>query len=190
MGSITSLQKVINENLLDTNLKHILEFGVFSGTSIGILRSGLDASFKVYGFDSFEGLPEDWVGTSEKKGTFTTNGVIPNIDGVKFFKGWFENTIPDYVKEGDKIGLLHVDCDLYSSTNTVLYSLNDFIVKNTVIVFDEWIYNFNPNCKEHEQKSFYEWLAKCGREFEFIYCNGPNESDSGSHEQKIVRITK
>ena len=37
-----------------------LEFGVYKGTSINFISS-LIPDKKIYGFDSFGGLPEEWV---------------------------------------------------------------------------------------------------------------------------------
>ena len=86
------------------------------------------------------------------------------------------------MKIAKPIALLHVDCDLYSSTKDVLYSLNDYIKENTIIVFDEWYYNNNPKYNDHEQKCFYEWVKDFNREFEFIPHN------YGNNEQQIVKI--
>ena len=52
------------ENLkLAFNMKptigHILEFGVGEGRSLRLLKALTDKT--IYGFDSFDGLPEDWV---------------------------------------------------------------------------------------------------------------------------------
>lgn len=168
----------------------ILEFGVFSGNTISLIRDKVKGlGYEIYGFDSFEGLPEDWTNeiTLEKalpKGHFSTNGNIPNVEGVTLIKGWFENTIPEFIKQSKDIALLHVDCDLYSSTKTVLYSLNDFIKPGTIIVFDEWIYCFRQDYNDHEQKCFYEWVKDFGREYELI------DHKCHQYEQQIVRILK
>jgi len=168
-------------SLINTNYKHILEFGVFQGNSIKFIRDSLDESYKIYGFDSFEGLPEDWENTECVKGFFSTKGVIPNIENVKFFKGWFENTIHEYLKEADNIGLLHVDCDLYSSTKTIFDNLNKYIKSGTIIVFDEWFYNRDTSCNDHEQKAFYEYVNNYNIKFEFIKVED-------SIERKVVKI--
>lgn len=156
-------------NYINPEYTHVLEFGVFTGTTIKQLREDLNDNYKIFGFDSFEGLPEDWVGTTLKKGFFSTNGEIPNVENVKFYKGWFSDTIPQYKIENDKpIALLHIDCDLYSSTIDVLYGLNDYIVKDTVIVFDEWYYNFHNSeeNRQSEQVAFFEWIKT--KNFEYI----------------------
>lgn len=182
--------------LINSSFTHSLEFGVYKGITIEIMRNKLPKEMKIFGFDSFMGLPEDWKdedgniageGTCTK-GQFSAGGVIPNIEGVEFFQGWFEDTIPNYLKIAQPISLLHVDCDLYSSTKTVLYNLNDYIVKDTIIVFDEWFYNYDPKYNNHEQKCFYEWVGDFNREFELI--NHKSDLSFISNEQQIVKIIK
>jgi hypothetical protein len=169
--------------MLDPKLKHILEFGVYTGGSIAFLRKQAEADMKIFGFDSFKGLPEVWV-EAEKQVDFSTDGKIPDVPGVTFYKGWFEDTIPKHLKIAEKIGLLHVDCDLYSSTKTVLYSLNKYIVAGTVVVFDEWYFNHKdvPENRVHEQKAFYEWAKDTDRLYEIL----PEIED----ERRIVKILK
>jgi len=171
----------------------VLEFGVYRGDSLrNVMNAKLDKGRKVFGFDSFEGLPEDWSGTVCNKGFFSTEGNIPVIEGVKFYKGWFENSIPQYLNDNKNqiISVLHVDCDLYSSTKTVLYSLNEFIVPGTIICFDEWIYRKTDGAigDDHECKCFHEWVKDCVREFEFIEYNG--DTEPCAPERKIVKILK
>jgi len=170
--------------LINPEFKHVLEFGVYQGYTVGLIREALDESYKVFGFDSFEGLPEDWENTICIKGYFSTGGVIPNIDGVKFFKGWFEDTIPQYLEEADTIGLLHVDCDLYSSTKTIFDNLHPYIQKGTIIVFDEWCYNADPKYNDHEQKAFYEYVDDYNVKFKFVdFYDQQNPT-----ERRIVKI--
>lgn len=168
--------------ILPEGLTHVLEFGVYQGRSIRALRENLPAKYKLFGFDSFEGLPEHWTGTKTTPEQFSTQGRVPEIDGVKFYKGWFEDTIPQYLKVARPIALLHVDCDLYSSTVTVLESLKKYIVPGTVIVFDEWYYNHKdiPENRQHEQKAFYEWVEKYQLSFELL--------EAVEDERQLVRM--
>lgn len=168
--------------LLNNEYTHVLEFGVHSGKTISQLRNSLNSQYELFGFDSFEGLPEDWTGTWAKKGDMSTNGVIPNIERVTFYKGWFVDTIPEYKKIAQPIALLHVDCDLYSSTIDVLYGLKDFIKSGTVIVFDEWYYNHKDieQYRDHEQKAFKEWVNEFNIQYE--------EYELIEDERKIIRI--
>ena len=185
------IEKACNMLQESNNYKHILEFGVYEGKTISIIKNTVSSDYKIYGFDSFEGLPEDWKSDAGLiagdgrcvKGCFSLNGNIPIIEGLELYKGWFNDTLPEYLKIAEPISLLHVDCDLYSSTKTVLYGLNDYIKEGSIIVFDEWFYNHNPMDNDHEQKCFYEWVKDYNREFELISYND-------DCEQKIVKILK
>jgi len=175
--------------LMDDRYKHVLEFGVCRGATMCVIRHVLDDSFKIFGFDSFVGLPEPWV---DKDGQlvcapeyFSTNSVVPNISGVKFYAGWFSDTIPDYLKIAEPIALLHVDSDLYSSAKEVLESLNDHIVEGTIIVFDEWFYRHDPLYDDHEAKAFNEWVLKFKRKCEEI--SFLDKTNSGE-ERKMFRV--
>ena len=186
--------------LIFPKYKHVLEFGVWKGDSLRRIRSRLDDSYKVYGFDSFEGLPEDWLDHNGnlvgkgKKGRFSTGKKTPDINGVKWMVGWFSDTLPMYLKEADDIGLLHIDCDLYSSTVEVLWALNNYIKKGTIIVFDEWFYNHSTKYSDHEQKAFYEWVEKFNRKFSFVDfkdqtdAKNPKGKSYETSERKIVKI--
>lgn len=164
---------------------HILEFGVYTGTTINQIKSSVEPNrYKIYGFDTFEGLPEDWKGTPCAAGHFSTGGNVPNIPDIHFFKGLFSNTIPIYKQNSSNIALLHCDADLYSSTIDILYGLNDYIVKNTIIIFDEWYYNHLniPKNRLHERKAFFKWTIDKNREY-FIL---PQIEE----ERRIVVISK
>jgi hypothetical protein len=144
-----------------------LEFGVFEGESIrewARIVPGADSTF--VGFDSFEGLPEDWghAFATTKKGTFATGGRIPDIADprVSFVKGWFNETLPRYVGEmraDDRQLIVHFDADLYTSTTFVLHQLNGIMTSGTVLIFDEF---GNPL---HEYRALKDWAALFGRRY-------------------------
>jgi hypothetical protein len=95
-----------------------LEFGVFEGEATRYWsRLLLNPNSNLHGFDSFEGLPENWIPECPK-GHFSTGGRIPQIDDkrVKFFKGWFEETLPNYQFPDHEVLVINLDADLYSST--------------------------------------------------------------------------
>src|SRR6187549_2495149 len=75
-----------------------LEFGVASGASMKHwVRELRHKESALYGFDSFEGLPEEsgpW-----QKGQFSSAGRIPAISDSRltFVKGWFDQTLPSFV---------------------------------------------------------------------------------------------
>ena len=62
------------------------------------------------------------------------------------------------------LSFVNIDCDLYSSTVTVLENIE--VEPGTIIVFDE--YHGYPNYKEHERKAYYEWSERTGYKLEWI----------------------
>jgi len=94
-----------------------LEFGVASGNTINYISKF--TKYNVYGFDSFEGLPEKWRDGFEK-GTFNRNGNLPQVnDNVILIKGWFKDTLYQFIhNKNKKISFIHIDCDLYVQQNT------------------------------------------------------------------------
>lgn len=170
----------------------ILEFGVYRGGTINLLAD----KFKnqtLYGFDSFEGLPEDWdmndhpeKGYIEKE-RFALDSLPEVLNNVELIKGWFNESIPKFLETHDinPIKILHVDCDLYVSTKIVFDNLNDAIVPGTVIVFDEfypWGRKRYRNWKEHEYKALDEWVDKHNRKFKVLYRN--------EHQQCSIKVTQ
>lgn len=129
-----------------------LEFGVATGRTITHLAN-LRPSRTFDGFDSFEGLPEAWRSHFDK-GAFAQ--ALPPVPGnVNLIKGWFNETLQAYLdKTPGPIALLHIDCDLYSSTKTVFDMARSRMVPGTVIVFDEY-WNY-PGWREHEYRAFEE----------------------------------
>jgi hypothetical protein len=144
-----------------------LEFGVYRGRTINFIARF--TSEIVHGFDSFEGLPETWRPKFEK-GRFRVARLPKVRTNVKLYKGWFENSLPEFVKNhSEKIAFLHVDCDLYSSTKTIFNHLKKQIRPGTVIVFDEF-FNY-PGWQQGEFKAFNELIAETGFSYEWLgYC--------------------
>jgi len=173
-------------NLIENSTGAILEFGVFRGNTIRHIAERFSEE-TVHGFDSFEGLPEDWdIGHKVIAGSeFDRQGNLPKVpNNVKLWVGWFNDTLPKYLQENnEQIKLLHVDCDLYSSTITVLDLLNPFIVKDTIIIFDDffpWGDVGYDTWKEGEYKALEEWLIKYDRAFTVLSHN--------NHQQCAIRI--
>lgn len=112
------------------------EFGVFHGETINFIASLLAG--EVHGFDSFEGLPDDW-GSRHPKGTFALAELPEVRANVRLHRGWFETSLPPFLEEhAAPAAFLHLDADLYGSTRTVLELMADRIVAGTVLQFDEF----------------------------------------------------
>ena len=140
-----------------------LEFGVGRGKSIRWI--GADAGRTVYGFDSFDGIPEYWNGNPI--GAFAQKKLPKVPDNVKFEIGLFDKTIPGFLEEHEHpVAFLHVDCDLYSSTVTIFDALGPRLQPGAVVLFDEY-YNF-PRWQQHEYKAFQEFVEKSGVKYEYI----------------------
>jgi hypothetical protein len=142
-----------------------LEFGVFQARDIRVLSSY--TSGKVYGFDSFEGLPEDWT-FFQRKGRFSLDGKLPSVPAnVELIKGWFQDTLPEFLENNDgPVSFLHIDSDLYSSANYVLTTLVHHIVPGTIVLFDDFL-NY-PDWKNGESKAFFEFTERTRLNFEYI----------------------
>lgn len=163
----------------------ICEFGTGYGVSANIISS-LNGKFSqiinfsvkdLYLFDSFEGLPPilndydkrtHWI-EGQYKGLNAEeikNMCSANMEfgAVHVIPGWYKDTLIDF---NEKISLLHIDCDLYESTHTVL----DHIFKNrllevgSVIMFDD--FNCNRSSDDlGERKAFFELAKEHNLKFE------------------------
>lgn len=159
-----------------------LEFGVYKGNSVNFIAENLP-NWSIFGFDSFEGLPEKWVDVFDK-GSFSVGGELPVVrDNVRLIKGLFEDTLPEWLQthSGESLDLLHIDSDLYSSAKTILNNCRDLISVETVIVFDELI-NY-ISFEDHEIKALYEFCREMNYSVD-ILCFG------GHHDQKVCLFVK
>ena len=131
-----------------------LEFGVHKGKSINFL-SKLIKDKIIYGFDSFEGLKEDWKGTQATKGTFNLKGKIPSLNkNVSPIKGWIQDTLPIFLKRSENINFVHIDVDTYDTSNFILKTIKPFLNNGAIILFDE-LYNC-IGWEENEYKALIE----------------------------------
>jgi len=170
-----------------------MEFGVYRGTSISNFAKFCPTT--IYGFDSFEGLPETW-DDDNKKGTFSLNGKIPmgflnkkegHTDpgmysreqaptltpwpkNVSLIKGWFDDSLPTFLKNhSEKAAFVHIDSDIYSSAVTILSCLEEEnrFQSGTIVAFDE-LCDY-PDYREHEIKAFAEFLIKTGYKYNSLF---------------------
>lgn len=175
----------------------MVECGVFTGRSITKIANAYP-NRKIYGLDSFEGLPEAWARPDIhfEKGAFSlAGGALPPVPGnVQLIAGWFDATLPvlaaDLAARGEKVALLHVDCDLYSSTKTVFDTLGPLLDDRCVIVFDELL-NY-PTYEQHEVKAFHEFLEASGRGHVWIGKHGKvdiaPQQDQGYWDQPVAVV--
>lgn len=134
----------------------LMELGVASGDSINQIAAHAEPRL-VYGFDSFEGLPEDWFGAFTR-GFFACSPPAV-LDNVRLIKGMFQDTLPKFLSETtEPIGFVHVDCDLYSSASFALQQLKSRFIPGSVLLFDELL-NY-PGWEQHEWKALTDLLQE------------------------------
>lgn len=145
----------------------VAEFGVYHGLSL--IQIAKHVLGPVHGFDSFEGLPEDWK-AGEPAGSYSTHGCLPQLPPqVSLHPGWFRDTVPAFVaKQRAKARFIHLDCDLYSSTRTVLEEIYPLLQTGTVLMFDEYL-GF-PGYEQHEFRAWHEFSQQHRIAYTHIGC--------------------
>jgi O-methyltransferase len=133
-----------------------LEFGVYRGDSLlcmDRIRCELGMSFRLFGFDSFEGLPALEQGDENlgwTAGLFRSNykrtkkrlerSGLNRKDAV-LVKGWYKETLtPELARRYNlvKASTIMIDCDLYSSTRTALEFCAPLIKDEAIVFLDDW----------------------------------------------------
>lgn len=152
-----------------------LEFGLWEGkTFMAALRCKAKfgmSSVMLWGFDSFEGLPEVSHSPDEiwKKGQFSCSeerfrGILKENGfserDFQLVKGFYDRSLnADLHKRlaGRKAMAIYVDCDLYESTRDVLRFLPPYLQNGTIICFDDY-YCYKADPQQGEQKAIREFL--------------------------------
>ncbi len=137
----------------------VIEFGIFKGTSfIRLLtfREMLEfhSSRKIIGFDAFGKFPKSNVkndnkyidyfetaaGTGIEKPEFEKVLNFKSFKNYELIQGNILETLPLYIEQNPqlKISFLHIDTDVYSPAKLILELCYDRIVKNGVIVLDDY----------------------------------------------------
>ena len=155
-----------------------LEFGVYVGTSLLCMHRASRAvgfeSLRLYGFDSFQGLPE--VTATEAAGVWqpgwyraeydlvhehlTRNGI--DWDRTTLVPGWFEETlVPGLARKLgiEKAGIIMIDCDIYSAALTALAFCAPLIRDRAVVFLDDWNTGGLAAKGLGERRAFEEFLA-------------------------------
>lgn len=155
-----------------------LEFGVATGTTLKIIADAVAVDRTVVGFDTFTGLPETWR-SGFPAGEFAQQQ-MPSVPNAELIIGLFEDELPSFLtRTHQQIAFMHVDCDLYSATNTVLELTGHRLAPDAVILFDEF-FNF-PGWQQYEFRAWNEFVERSGRTFEYL-------AYTGNSEQVVVRL--
>jgi len=151
------------------------EFGCSSGRTFSAIVNATKyfniTKAEFYAFDSFEGLPktnlqEDGI---FKTGEFSTpqsdfikivrhkTGI--DLDANHIIKGFYSESLTTELQmRMPKVGMVHIDVDLYSSATQVLEFIKPLMVEGTVIIFDDW-YCFPPHSDQGERRAVREFIA-------------------------------
>ena len=136
-------------NLIGNCPINYLEFGVRAGVSMKVVTSAqLHQNSKFYGFDTFEGLPEDWVSFwGNKKSKMFGKGAmaveqLPVFDDrrIKLFKGVFQDTLASALKtiNQENLAFINIDCDIYTGALYALTMCHPYLKSGSLIYFDEF----------------------------------------------------
>jgi len=164
--------EILLNTLKSLKFGDIFEFGVFTGRSLKFIADNT-TNKKIYAFDSFKGLPEAWPGARSAKytkGYFNVGGKLPNINNtnIHYIKGFFEDSLPLFVKNyNNAVSFIHIDCDIYSSTKTILSYMKPYIKKNTMILFDELI--GYRDFEQNEIKAWTEFVQETELDYTYLY---------------------
>lgn len=140
-----------------------LEFGVATGTTLQLIAEHHRRG-PVFGFDSFQGLPETWR-PGWSAGEFAQEP--PDVPGAELVVGLFADTLPGFLAaHAGPVAFLHLDADLHSSTATVLEHVGPRLVPGSVVLFDEY-YNF-PGWQDHEHRAWREHVERTGMAWSYL----------------------
>ncbi len=152
------------------------EFGVNAAWSLNFIARLLNRQGRtIYGFDSFEGLKEDWRGTHFAKGDFDRRGVLPKVESnVVLVKGWFDAVLPTFLAANVAgFAFVHFDADTYETTQLVLSLIGERIRAGTILLFDEYL-GF-PNWQNGEFRAWREFAEQHGVSFRYL-AFGPTQA--------------
>lgn len=132
-----------------------------------------------YGFDSFQGLREDWTGTSMGKGAFNLDGIPPAVNSnVTLVKGWFDESLPHFLQiHSENFAFIHFDADTYESTVLLLNLIGYRIIKGAIVIFDEYL-GF-PNWQNGEYLAWKQFVEIHKLNYEYL---------AFARKQTVIRI--
>ena len=158
-----------------------LEFGVFNGSSMAsmyLTAKQLELnSMRFFGFDAFQGLPQ---GAEKEDGGVWKKGFYAcsfekmqeclkrkniNPKEINWVRGWYKDTLNNKAIKKfkiNKIGIVFIDCDTYSSSINVLEFIGSLIKEEVILCFDDWKLNDLDIKGMGEYKAFNEFLDKNG----------------------------
>jgi lipopolysaccharide biosynthesis glycosyltransferase len=160
MVPMKRLLNLYNNCSLFTNTSHsFVECGVAKGGCLAVMKKLAGLNNKVFGFDSFEGLPaitqddisdynkgnpSEWVGINLSGGIEnvykTFQALQLDMTNVHLIKGLFQDTLvqQEIIDKIGPIAVLRLDGDWYESIKVCLEALYDKVIVGGVIILDDY----------------------------------------------------
>ena len=171
---IKSIHYINKKNLVGD----IVECGIWRGGNLFLAKKIQDQysrtiKRKLYGFDTFEGMPEPsiydgkrinkiyqnfknknepWAKASLDDVKHSSKELFSDIEDFNFIKGMVEDTLKNKKNLPNKIALLRLDTDLYESTKIELNTLYPLLVDRGVLIIDD--YGDFPGCRKAVDEYF------------------------------------
>ena len=127
----------------------IIEFGSYRGGSamfMALLVKRLNLPIKVYGLDTFEGMPETSAEHDLHKAGDFSDAFLDEVnayknslylDNLEFIKGLFQDTAGDVLQCSPRVCLAHIDCDTYDSVAYAYEAVKPRMTHGGYYVFDD-----------------------------------------------------
>jgi SAM-dependent methyltransferase len=139
-----------------------VECGVAKGGALCLIANHANPKSKVYGFDSFEKMPNLTDQDENEDRALRNNFVRQNgkyvgrkfagendvinafkklnisMDNVELVKGFIQDTLPKHLDNIQNIAVLHLDVDFYEATKCALEQLYDKVIPGGVIIIDDY----------------------------------------------------
>lgn len=131
----------------------VVECGVWRGGMIAAAAKRIGDQCSYHLFDSFEGVPDAKEIDGESAQAWMQDNIVEccateeeyaheamskaGVASIEVVKGWFSETLPKAVFP-DKISILRLDADWYSSTAECLNFLYDRVKVGGVIILDDY----------------------------------------------------
>lgn len=155
------------------------EFGVFRGGAFLAAGQAVDElgmhHMRLYGFDSFEGLPAaEGVDAGDPRffeGQFAcsledvernleSNGL--DMSKVTMIKGFYSDSLTEELRAQHSfkpVAVTLLDCDYYTSTMEALDWLQPLLLPGSVLLFDDW-HSYDSAEDRGQPKALEDWLDK------------------------------
>lgn len=158
------------------------EFGVHKGDLFkAAVKTLTDSENRFYGFDTFEGMPEDWITTHGnqfdrflEKGEIDATLCEVEDSRTELIKGLFQDTLLPFLQSyNNRRKFIIIDSDIYSSALFLLTTMHPYLQSGDIVYFDEFIDDinefqaFNDYIRSYYMKDRFQCIGKTYQHFAF-----------------------